>query len=70
MEQINIPDIYELNQLIERLEDIYNNEITPDEKYNTVLNLPKAFYSMALEIRDLKEQFKDHLRSEHDDPPY
>lgn len=45
-------ETYQLDELIHKLEDIYRQE-------DDTLNLPKALYTLALEIRKLKPETEE-----------
>jgi len=62
------PKPYNLDEFIDKLENIYTATINNSE--SPPLNFAKAFYTLALEIKELKEFYKDHLRCDHNDPPY
>lgn len=52
MEHKSLDDIYQLDELIGKLEDIHSG-------IDSALNIPKAIYSLAIEIRKIKQQISE-----------
>jgi len=53
MEDLNKPNPYNLDELIMNMEKVWSCN-------NGQLNIPRAFYTLALEIKDIKEWQKTH----------
>lgn len=65
---VEIMERYTLDELINKLKILYSNSISSrDEQKDALINIPKTFYSLALEIKETKSLIESKIQ---EDNPY